>query len=131
MDKSFLVEADIEAGHRLIRQLDEAGLTVTAALWLYMTDSDEWRLFLAMPIVDEEGPKRAYEKVQEQLKSVAQHELSLQNISVVSTSDDLINLLSSAIVTGPGISNMRLTRNVISNVFIEDAYIYRLQHASA
>jgi HEPN domain-containing protein len=131
MDKPVLVEADMDAGHRLVGQLDKAGLKVTAAFWFYMTDSDEWRLILAMPIVDDEGPKRAYEKVQDQLKSLAKHELSLQNISVVSPNDDLIKLLSSAINTGPGISHMRFTRNVINSVFIEDAYIYRLQRASA
>jgi hypothetical protein len=52
--------------------------------------------------------------------------LSLQNISLVSPNDDLVKLLKAAIKTGPGVSNIRFTGNVINNVFIEDAYIYRV-----
>jgi len=131
MDKPVLVNSDMEAGERLVRDLDKAGLTVTAALWFYMSDSDEWRLMLAMPVVDEKGPKVAYEQIQAQLESLGQHELSLQNISVVSPGDDLIKLLGLAINTGSNIAHMRFTRNIINGVFIEDAYVYRLPRASA
>jgi hypothetical protein len=51
MDKPALVNSDMDAGERLVRGLDEAGLKVTAALWFYMSDSDEWRLMLATPVV--------------------------------------------------------------------------------
>lgn len=131
MDKPALVNSDMEAGERLVRDLDKSGLTVTAALWFYMSDSDEWRLILAMPVVDEKGPRVAYEQVQAQLKSLSQYELSLQNISVVSPGDDLIKLLGAAINTGSDIAHMRFTRNIINGVFIEDAYVYRLPCASA
>ena len=131
MDKPALVNSDMEAGERLVRDLDKSGLTVTAALWFYMSDSDEWRLMLAMPVVDEKGPKVAYEQIQAQLESLGQYELSLQNISVVSPGDKLIKLLGSSIDTGSDIAHIRFTRNVINGIFIEDAYVYRLQRASA
>jgi hypothetical protein len=127
MDKATLVDADMKAGEVLLNKLDETKFDVRAALWFYMPDSEEWRLILASPTVDAEGPKKAYEIVQSQLQGLDQgYELSLQNISLVGPGDKLIKLLKLAIKTGKGVSHIRFTRNVINNVFIEDAYIYRL-----
>jgi len=127
MGKATLVEADMEAGKALLKKLDEVKFKVKAALWLYMPDPEEWRLVLASPSIDTDGPKRAYETVQSQLQGIGQKDiLSLQNISLVSPRDKLIKALKSVIKTGKEISHIRLTRNVINGLFIEDAYIYRL-----
>ena len=131
MDKPTLVDADMMAGEALVKKLDKSDFDIKAAFWFYMSEPDEWRLFLASPLVDEKGPKEAYKKVQAQLPKLKKeftrdYELSLQNISLVSPKDNLITLLKTAVKTGPGISHIRFARNVINNVFIEDAYIYRV-----
>jgi len=127
MDKPTLVDADMKAGEALLNKLDETEFDVKAALWFYMSDPEEWRLILASPIVDSDGPKKAYEKIQSELHGLDQgYELSLQNISLISPSDNLVKVLKSAVKTGKKISHIRFTRNVINGVFIEDAYIYRL-----
>ena len=131
MVKTTLVDADMKAGEALLSKLDEIEFDVRAALWFYMPDSEEWRLNFASPAVDEKGPKDAYETVQSQLPELKEeleqdYELSLQNISVVSPNDDLVKLLRTAVKTGPGVSHIRFARNVINNMFIEDAYIYRV-----
>ena len=127
MGKATLVEADMEAGKALLKRLDEVKFKVKAALWLYMPDPEEWRLVLASPSIDTDGPKKAYEKVQSELQeSDGRSELSLQNISLVSPHDKLIKALKTTIKTGKEMSHIRLTRNVINGLFIEDAYIYRL-----
>ncbi len=131
MDKPTLVDADMKAGEALLKKLDKIKFDVKAAFWFYMPDSEEWRLFLALPLFDEKGPKKTYEEVQSLLPRLKEeleqdYELTLQNISVVSPSDDLIKLLKTAVKTGPGVSHIRFARNVVNNVFIEDAYIYRV-----
>lgn len=127
MDKTALVERDIEGGERLIVGLDDAGFQVYAAVWFYLSDSDEWRLLLASPFVEKEGPKKAYSFIQSVLKRLSPpSEISLKDISVLSPSHHLIRLLRMAIHTGPGISGIRFTRNVIDNTLIEDTYIYRI-----
>ncbi len=127
MAKTTLVENDKKAGRALVKKLDESGFDLKAALWFYMPDSEEWRLILASTAVDVKGPKGAYEQVQSQLQAINEgYELSLQNISLVSPGDNLIKLLRSVVKTGKKISHIRFTRNVVNNVFIEDAYIYRL-----
>lgn len=127
MDKPTLVDADMKAGEALLSKLDEIEFDVKAALWFYVQDSEEWRLIIASPIVDKDGSKKAYEKVQLQLQELnGRYELSLRNISLVSPGDKLIKALESVIRTGKSISHIRFTRNVINGLFIEDAYIYRL-----
>ena len=123
-----MVDSDIKDGERLIKALDESQFEVRAAMWFYMTDSDEWLLLIASPYVEENGPKKSYNFIQKELaKFTPPSEISLKNISVLSPNHDLISLLRIAIRTGPGISGIRYTRNVVNNRLIEDAYIYRMQ----
>lgn len=127
MDKPILVDADLEAGKTLLSNLDKSRFSVEAAFWFYLSDSNEWRLIFALPSVDRIGPQAAYEKMQSQLQKLdPKYNLALQNISIVSPKENLIMLLKKVIHTGPESSGIRFTRNTINNVFIEDAYIYRM-----
>ncbi|MCK4385659.1 MAG: hypothetical protein KAW16_07520 [candidate division Zixibacteria bacterium] len=127
MDKTALVEKVIQGGKGLIKALDKAGFQVEAAIWFYLTDSGEWRLLIASPFVEKNGPKKAYNFIQGVLaKSSPPLGISLKDISAVSPKHHLISLLRTAIRTGPDISDIRFTRNVINNTLIEDAYIYRI-----
>jgi hypothetical protein len=127
MDKTALVEKDIQEGKGLIEALDKADFQVEAAIWFYLTDSGEWRLLIASPFVEKNGPKKAYSFIQAVLAQLSPPSgISLKDISVLSPKHHLISLLRIAIRTGPGISGIRFTRNVINNTLIEDAYIYRI-----
>lgn len=127
MDKPTLVKTDLEAGKALLSVLDKSRFSVKAALWFYLSDSNEWRLIFALPLVDRIGPQAAYEKMQSQLQKLdPKYNLALQNISIVSPKENLIMLLKKVIHTEPESSGIRFTRNTINNVFIEDAYIYRM-----
>ncbi len=128
MDKTVLVEKDIDEGKRLTEALDKKDFQVSAALWFYLSDSDEWRLLFASPFVEKKGPKKAYTFIRTVLAQLSPpSEISIKGVSVLTPNHHLIALLRMAIRTGPGISGIRFTRNTINNVFIEDAYIYRLQ----
>ena len=127
MDKPTLVKTDLEAGKALLSVLDKSRFSVNAAFWFYLSDSNEWRLIFALPLVDRIGPQAAYEKMQSQLQKLnPKYNLALQNISIVSPKENLIMLLKKVIHTGLEPSSIRFTRNTINNVFIEDAYIYRM-----
>ncbi len=125
MDKTALVEKDIDTGRKLVEALDSARFPVSAALWLYTAEWDEWRLLIASPVVDEEGPKKSYAKIHAALSKLPAT-ISIKNVSAVSPKEKLIQLLTKAVYTGPGISGIRFTRNAVNGEFIEDAYIYRL-----
>jgi len=126
--KEILTQGMIETGAELTRLLDQAPLVVSASLWLYIPESNIWRLIIASPEVRTYGPKKVYQKIQPILSQIFEEELSigLKDISVVENNNPLIALLRMAIRTGDGISGIRFSRNTINGHFIEDAYIYRM-----
>ena len=129
MAKNTLVEADKEAGDRITRAIDAADLDLQAALWFYSPDSNGWRLLISTPLVDTEGPKKVYSKIQKTIGNILeqyQDNISLQDISLISPSHNLIATLRSAVTTGGNIGNIRFTGNVINNVLVEDALIYKI-----
>lgn len=128
MDKTALVERNIEDGRRLLEALDEADFQVSVALWLYVVEDEEWRFMVASPLVDQRGTKESYAFIQGVLALLSPPSgISLKQVSVVSPKHELLKLFRVAVRTGPGISGIRFTGNTINNVFIEDAYIYRVQ----
>jgi hypothetical protein len=127
MDKTVLVDKEIEDGKLLIQALDKTSLPVEGAIWYYYVDSDEWRLLIVSTFVDKEGPEKAYTLIQSTLKQFeSSFSLSLSKISILSPTNRLIKLIRMAIRTGHGISGIRFSRNTINNIYIEDAYIYRI-----
>lgn len=125
MDKTALVENEITAGRQITEALDDSGILVKGSLWFYVPEAFEWRLIVVTPLVDEKGPKAAYAAIQRSLRN-RDINVPLRRITVMSPRHPLVQLLRVAVKTGKGISGIRFTGNTINNVFIEDAYIYRL-----
>lgn len=124
MVKEQLTDEMIDAGARLTAKLDEAGVPIKAALWLFLPEINEWRLYFASPEVRTLGPRSVYDKVREAVEGADGPRLLLSNIGVIDTEDDLVRLLK-AIQTGPGIARIRFSKNVLDGHFIDDALIYR------
>ncbi|HEX6189771.1 MAG TPA: hypothetical protein VFZ40_16975 [Pyrinomonadaceae bacterium] len=125
--KEALTESMISAGAELTSRLDEAGLPLTASLWFYDSDANDWRFIIATPEVDSEGVRAAYGKVQSIIEKTPEDKsIPLKHITVVDPHDPTISVLRLAVRTGDGISRIRFSRNMINSTFIEDAYIYRL-----
>ena len=127
--KEILTESMIKAGEELTRILDQMNWQVTASLWFYFVDENQWKLLLTSPSVGKEGTKRAYQRIQEALGKFQQGmpRIGLQDVAATDESHPLISLMKIAIQTEGGISGIRFSRNVINGQVIEDAYIYRLQ----
>lgn len=126
--KEQLTEPMIRAGAELTRKLDELRWPLLASLWLYISESNQWKLILASPLVASDGPKKSYETIQDALATIqaAEGAVSLSDIGVMEPENSLITLLRVAIRTDPTVGGIRFTRNVINGHFIEDAYIYRM-----
>ena len=119
-----LVEPYIKAGRALIDELDRAGVCPAAVMWLYEDEEERYRLLIATKAYDDDGPLAAYEVVQNALDKVAEdRRLALSDINVVSPNDRVVQAIRTAVKVGDG--EIRLTRNTVNGVFIEDALIYR------
>jgi len=127
----------LDAGKLLLELLDEdkKNIPITAAFWLLDSENRTWRYILASPIVDTEGPLRAYKiihKIVRTYNESTRHygepaRLTLQDITVVSPDEPVVDLLRTAVKTPPiSISPVHFAGNSINNAFIDDAYIYRM-----
>ena len=131
--KEQLTEDMIEAGARLTAKLDEVGLSVAAAMWLFMTESNEWRLLIASPELPTSGPQAVYRKIEAARQALGDKvaATSMSVIGLLDPADELVQLFRTALKTGSGVSRVRFSKNAINGHFIEDALIYRIASPSA
>jgi hypothetical protein len=125
--KEQLTDEMIDAGAALTQKLDDLGVNVPVAMWFFLTDINEWRLLFASPQISAEGPKVVYEKIEQARHSLGPKAdlLPLSAIGLMDTNHQLVKLLRHALRTGPGVSRVRFSKNVINGQFIDDALIYR------
>lgn len=123
--KEVLTDEMVAAGFALTRALDRSGWPLVGALWLFDSENHEWRLVLASPLVREEGPRAAYERVAEALRAM-KTPLPLESVAVVNPDDQRVRLLASVYASNQDVEGRRFTRSAIGGHFIDDAYIYRL-----
>ena len=122
-----LLIAEITQGENLIRVLDKEGFPVTAALWLYSSDDESWKLVIASP----EGKVQIQKKYLDVATIAAKYRnedcniLDLNRISIIDDGEPFIAALKLAI-RADGINQIRFSNNVINGIFVEDALIYRM-----
>lgn len=122
-----LVDEKVDAAEHLIDELDRGRFPVSTAAWFFLTEEQEWRLLLAIRAVDRQGPLAAYKAVRTALQDVGEEQTPLfTDISVVSPSDPRIRAIRKVVrIRGKGPGRVRCSRNLIDDVFIEDALVYR------
>jgi hypothetical protein len=118
----------IEAGAQLIAKLDAMSLPIVAALWLFDTEINEWRLLIASPERASSGPLGIYEKIQEARRALGEQaaRVPMWLITLVDPNQELIRSFRKGMPTGEGISRIRFSKNVIGGHVVDDALIYRL-----
>jgi hypothetical protein len=118
----------IEAGAQLIAQLDTMGLPMEAALWLFDTEINEWRLLIASSERAKSGSLDIYKKIQEARRGLGDKAAALPMllITLVDPNQELIRSFRKGMPTGAGVSRIRFSKNVIGGHVVDDALIYRL-----
>jgi hypothetical protein len=115
-------------GAAFVQALDRTGAAPDAAFWFYFADISAWRLVLAEMKSRAKGPRALYAAIQKALNAQKKNlpHLTLADIVVARPDAPIVRLLGDALSTGPGISGIRFSKNVVNGTMIEDAYIYRL-----
>jgi hypothetical protein len=123
-----LTEDMITVGEHVVSALDKLNVLVVGAFWLLLPDQHVWRLVIASPEVRALGPKAFYRKVTAALKRIPQsvQPISTNDITVLEDNNQLIKLLKALVKTGPTISKIRMSRNVVNGHLIEDVLLYRM-----
>ena len=124
-----LVGLEIEQGLQLVRVLDEAKFPVSAALWLFSSDLERWRFVIATTNLPQQIAQRQLEAATIVAKWKEDHDgdqiLDLARVRFVSDTDQLISGLGK-VMKLEGLSEVRVSNNMINGVFVEDAIVHRL-----
>jgi len=130
----------VDIGRNILTALDTGGFPVTSAFWLRRSSAEVpegWRLIIATPKVSEQDARDAYKQMYDivlqsyapQLSPAEQQQLFrllAERVTIVSPSEQLVSTLRTVIGTPPGaVAGIYFSNNVINNVVIDDAYIYR------
>lgn len=126
MDKAVLVGVDIEGGKQLLNAMDAAGMDVRAAFWYYEEEPERWRLYVATPLVDSDGPRAVYGCVRSLLDQLPSVSLSLADMKVISPRDGKVTILRTAYQTGPRIADLSVKSSTINGVYTAGIYLYRM-----
>lgn len=129
MVEAELVTDDIANGEKAVKALDEEHVDVRSAFWFYDRDAAEYRLILAFPAVDREGPTSGYKLVQ---RAFLKHHVPvpLRRVVVMGVNESLPKGVHRAVGSVPADAGgesirARLGRRVIDGLTIDDAYVYR------
>jgi len=127
MVKEQLTNEMIESGGELVRKLDELGVPVNAALWLFTIEAGDWRLLIASSEVAVSGRRGIYRKIREALADLGEKALAVRfsSIGLLSADAELVRQLRDGLSTGPVIKKIRF-QGAVSGHYIEDALIYRV-----
>ncbi len=126
MDTNFLVESLYESGKVLIEKLDAQGYKFPIALWINDQERNGWTLFFAVPDLKILGSKSVFKRIYDVIIK-NNLDISLNNISLIDTHNELCLSLKRMINTGPKIGKIMFFGNTINGRRFPDSIIYRVQ----
>jgi hypothetical protein len=126
MDKTTLVEGQINDGQKLIDRLAENGIAVTAAGWLKESEAGLWCLYLATPVVsNDEGPRPAYRSINAVIRALPEPlGFSPFQIKAVSSSGPIAEALRDFQRRHPAKYALPFGSGGVGGVSVDAGYIY-------
>jgi hypothetical protein len=122
-----LTGPDIEFGKVLWNALrSNKAFPANGALWLYESESDQWHLLIASPLVDQVGPRKAYEQLSAVTRHIHADDLQLLKIELISPKQPLYEALRSVFGKNPSGEGVRLGNTQVGGMYIDEAYLYEI-----
>lgn len=87
------------AGEALIKRLDESDGKVAAAFWILDTEKKTWELTIVSPLVESEGPRNYYKRINDINESTKPEEavISLHDIRVSNTNNRIVKAINRSV----------------------------------
>ena len=126
MDKTALVNLDIERGREVLDALDSAKVKIAVALWAYSSEYEDWRLVISARQLDSPDLRDAYRRLNDSLTAAGLTPDKTPPILILSTNDSFIKTLRQTLGKTKSVEGMRLGGQMIGDRFLEDAYVYRI-----
>src|ERR1700733_3373404 len=117
----------IESGRELVQRLEQEGMTIRTALWLFTAKTGRWTLVLASPEVRTGGPLALYRKASKQLARMGNPDhLPVYRVAIVDPKSSEIPLPTGANGGRRGLAGQRIVDGWIGGVHVADADVYRV-----
>jgi hypothetical protein len=126
MDKAAMVSIDVTRGSEILDALERAHLKVSVALWVLLSEFEDWRLVVSSRQFNTADPRDAYRLLHDSLSGVEAGSKKTPAILILPTSDRFIRELRRLIGKTKGVEGMRLGGQLIGDRFVQDAYVYRI-----
>ncbi len=97
------------------------------ALWLLQPEAGEWHFVIATPLVDEVGPRKAYEELSDITRSISADSSKLLKIELISPRQPFYEALRSVFGNTASVEGARLGGTQIGGRYINDAYLYEIR----
>jgi hypothetical protein len=127
MDQATLVEMQLDNGQRLIDRLREKDTPVRGASWVRESDGGQWYLYLATPLVGDDGAVRpAYRKVNDVVQQLRRQGVGIDplEIKLVAPTDLIAQAIAAVRFRYPAERPIWLRGQRLGELEIEEAYIY-------
>jgi hypothetical protein len=127
MAQAALVEMQIKEGQTLLERLAHEGITVTAAGWVKESDSGDWYLYLATPLVGEDGAtRRAYGRVNAVIRKMEEEGFTMDPFDkkVIGPHHPIARDMIAHRQARPGGPPTRFRGSRLGDLYVEEAYIY-------
>jgi hypothetical protein len=127
MDQATLVEMQIQDGRRLTDKLAAEGIPVTAAFWAKEGESGQWYLYLATPLVGEDGATRAaYRRVNAVILQAQEDSCRIDplEVKVIAPGNPIAKAAAAVRDRQAGIGPTWFRGDRLGGLSVEAAYIY-------
>jgi hypothetical protein len=101
-------------------------------MWAYESDVNEWRLYLAMPLIYDTSPAAGAEQVSQAIASLrSEHEFPIARAEITPVSIDhaAVTQMAAVLGTSATLSRLRIQGPRLNGQVIDDVLIYRLYRA--
>lgn len=126
MDKATMVSIDVERGSELLEILERAKVKVNVALWMFLSEFEDWRLVIAARRFDAPDPRDAYRLLHDLLATAGFAPQKTPATIILPMNDPFIRELRRLFGKAKNVKGMRLGGRMIGDRFVEDAYVYRI-----
>lgn len=121
-----MVSPDISRGSELLGALDRAKLKVGVALWMFLSEYEDWRLVVAARQFDALDLRDSYRLLNDTLAAAGFTPEKTPPILILPMTDPSVKELRRLFAKTRSVEGMRLGGQMIGDRYVEDAYIYRI-----
>ncbi len=96
MDTSILVEELVDEGKNLLKYLFEYEWKIAAAFWNLDKDSNQWKLYLSIPLLKTEGARSIYLRLTKRIAIISPPiSIDVDDIRLISSDNDVVKGIKS------------------------------------